>query len=715
MRKLGLITSLILVSYVLGLAFAQYALPNRRTGDLRIERDPPADTAPDTANLPIEETNKPGMAAVDPSVQVAADRLAIGDSRLLADDPTGALKDYEILLAQVPTSASGPLRYRVALCAEFLGKLDRAMTEYGRLVSAGSDNRIAVAAQLGRARIWRDSNRPVEARRAVWTLLLTSRAKERDSTEFQAEYVHQLGQLLAHQTARREQRELLSELAIVDPPVRRSLREALHWIVDLHSETDSHVSDAGEAEDTADVPVRLTQQLGPAAEETYLDANLPRMPVAAAVELLAGTASFEVEWSTAARDRISEHTVQIAVPETALAILLDGVSDLMDLVWEGEGGAIRLRTRQEAGEEFTRRFDLDVAERMLRRATAAFPDHELADDAYWALGNIGVRRGGWEAAILQYEQFLRQFPRSDARVGVHFNLAKTRLRSGNRDEAMQHFYHVVDQAPAGRLQPIAFLYLGRLYLEDDQAKRAIRPLTRSLASAQDDALRATAAIALASAYLLLENPHAANRILMTHRSAFGQGPHYDQAALLAALARHQAASTAGQVERKGRPLLDAATHVEGGDFFGAYGFVILAEAYQRLGLFEAVQSTLLQGLEVVPRGGLRSRMMYALADYHHDAGNMVKCKELLATLAIDDADQAWAGRAKLRLAEVLGAEGDDEQCLALCRELLRGTSQPVEQQKVLKTMGRVFERQGSHRAAALCFAGIEPGIATTGQ
>jgi len=631
MRKLGLITPVILVGYVLGLILARYASPTNIAGDLQSDQASSAKTAPDEENLPIEEATEPHAPVADPSVQSAASRFATGDSRLLAGDPAGALKEYEILLAHLPTNASAPLRYRVALCAESLGKLDRAMNEYGRLVSGCSNSQIAAAAQLGKARIWRDSNCPADARRAVWDLVLASRAKERGSTELQAECIHQLGQLLVHRTTGSEEGEFLSDLAIVDPPMQRSLRQALCWVVEGSGEIESHESDVDKVESAEDAPVRLTQQLGIRAEETYLVANLPRMPVAAVVELLAGKARLEVDWSPAARDRVSEHTVQIATPETTLAILLDGISDSMDLVW----GTIRMQVRQEADIEFTRLFDMDAAERMLRRATTAFPDHELADDAYWALGNIGVRRGQWEVAILHYGQFLRQFSRSEARVGVHFNLAKTRLCLGDRDEAMQHFYHVVDEAPDDRLQPIAFLYLGRLYLEDDQAKRAIRPLTRSLARAQDDLLRATSAIALASAYLLLDNPHAANRILMTHRPAFSQGAHYDKAALLAALSRHQAASTTAQADKVRRPLLDAATHVEGADFFGAYGLVILAEAYQRLDLFEATKSTLLQGLEVVPQGGLRSRMLYALAEYHHDVMNMTKCTELLTLLAID--------------------------------------------------------------------------------
>jgi len=632
----------------------------------------------------------------------------------MEEDPAGALQEYAALLANAPNGASAPLRYRLALCAEFLGESDRASSEYEKLVRENSNSRIAVAAQLGQARIWHASNRRLAARRAVWHLLLAGRMKADKPPQLRAQCAHQLGQMLAFRTTDSAQGDLLSDLAIVDPQLGQSVQQALRWIVAESAPVVSDNGDIGRTDNVDDVPVRLTQQLGSRAAETFLETNLPQMPVTAVVELLTGKAGLKAVWSPVAHDRVGGHTVQVATPETTLAILLDGICDPMELAWVESNGTIRIHTRAELSVEVIEKSDLEVAERMLRRATTAFPDHALADDAYWALGNISVRRGQHETATRQYEQFLRQFSLSVSCVGVRFNLAKTKLCLGLRDEAMEHFYQVVDEAPTDRLEPIANLYLGRLYLENDQAKRATRPLMRSLKRANDDVSRATAAITLASAHLLLDDSRAANRILMTHRAAFTREVHSDQAALLAALARHQVASTPTHLEKQSWPLLDAVTHLDGTEFFGAHGFVILAEAYGRLGLFEAMLSTLQGGLEIVPRGGLRSRMLYELAEYHYDAGEVAACKDLLISLAIEG-DDAWANLAKLRVAKVIADEGEEEQCLAICRELLEDDSETAERNEVLKTMGRVFERLGRHRAAALCFAGTEPFVSTTRQ
>jgi hypothetical protein len=61
------------------------------------------------------------------------------------------------------------------------------------------------------------------------------------------------------------------------------------------------------------------------------------------------------------------------------------------------------------------------------------------------------------------------------------------------------------------------------------------------------------------------------------------------------------------------------------------------------------------------------------------------------------------------------AAGDDDRCLSMCRKLLETTNQDVGEQDVLKIMGRVFERQGNHQEAVLCFAGIVPGTPMTSR
>lgn len=714
MRKFGSLASVILIPYFAGLLLALCSLPVESTGDVEGDQSRSSSDSVDTAIFVQETDGEHHPPAKGLPMQAAANAYTSGDSRLLSGDPAGALDEYNVLLKHAPNGMSDPLRYRKALCAESLGDTDHAMNEYQWLASRSSNTRIKLAAQLGQARFWSHSNCALPARRVIWNLLLRERSNETTPADLRAECVQRLAQLLAHQSMGLTKDDLTSDSAIVDAPLRWPMREALLWIMSDAGESQTLDGDDVEASESDDTGVQVTQQLGRKAEETYLTASLPKMPVAVVIELLTDKAHLDVEWSPAARDRVSERTLQVDIQETTLAILLDGMADSMELVWNGSGETIRFQTRSEADAEFVRGFDFAVAERMLRRATTSFPDHELTDEACAALGNIAVRRGQLELAGLQYEQFFRQFPQSDVRVGVYFNAAKAKLRLGDPREAMEYFYHVVDEGVGDRLQVAAFLYLGRLYLEDDQAKRAIRPLTRALAQEPEGPLRATAALALASAYLLLGNPHAANQVLMTHRSALAIEPHYDQAAFLAAMARHQAASTAPQAAKEARSMVGALSHVEGTDFFGAYGFVLLAEAYDRLGLSEPMHSTLVRGLETNGLGELRARMLYALAEYHRGAGDLTACAGDLASLAVDG-NGKWNDRAKLKLADVMCVTGDDEQCMSMCHKLLETANESIDVRDVLRVMGRVFERQGNHREAALCFAGIVPGTPITSR
>ena len=152
MRKLGSLTSVILVSYFFGLILARFTLPRNHNDAVEEDQLHSLSDSVDTAISPLVAENEQDTPAQGLPVHSAANAFASGDGKLLAGDPGGALRRYESLLAQVPNGVSDPLRYRIALCAESLGKLDRAMNEYKRLASRAAGGPGGVAAHRGQAR-----------------------------------------------------------------------------------------------------------------------------------------------------------------------------------------------------------------------------------------------------------------------------------------------------------------------------------------------------------------------------------------------------------------------------------------------------------------------------------------------------------------------------------------------------------------------------------
>jgi tetratricopeptide (TPR) repeat protein len=715
-RNVVILFALYLLGVLAGQRFLRSDAPSQVSGD-RDAQGPKSRTGRSTAAV---EPAKPGETQ-DAALISAANVLRQGDGLLLAGNPDAALRQYKLLAATEHEEPSAGLRYRLAVCAESLGNLEQALTEYQQLASQSPSEPITPAARLGQVRIWCTLRRPAAAKQVLWTALLNDAGDGDLAGVLQAESAETLAQILASQAREGRETTLWRDRGITDPSSLWSPEQALQWIATREQAgaaaapegtpgeeaVRARKATGGESAGVTKPALEVVRQPGDGLDQMIVRAQVPEMAVAAVLELLVEKAGLPLHWSDDARETVSKRTARFRVHDRPLTNILDGVLDPRELLWEVDDRGLWIRSQEEASEESLRAFRRAIAERLLRRVIAAYPEHELTDEAHWALGNLEFDGGQPEAAALRYQQYLRKFPRSRRKSGVHFNLAKVHLLQGQRELATQQLYHVVDDGAGGEVMTAAFLYLGRLHLEDDHAPRAVKCLTRGLALAQAKSDKAATALTLAAAYLLGDNPHAANQSLMEQRRVLGVDPYSDQAAFLAALARFQAAESPAQAEIEGRALIAALTHVQPDDFFGTYGPVLVARAYRSLQMLEEAQQILLQGLDRPLQGGLRQRIRYELAQSYRRSGDREKCGEILKSL-VAEGNAEWARRARLELAYVAFQSGDDAACLQACAPLLESTGAENTHREVLRLVGRVLERQKNYRDAALCFAGVAP-------
>src|SRR5690606_15538808 len=102
-------------------------------------------------------------------------------------------------------------------------------------------------------------------------------------------------------------------------------------------------------------------------------------------------------------------------------------------------------------------------------------------------------------------QTIQQHPFTAYRAEAWLNQAKALLRLGDTQAARDCLYHVVDGSRGHALEPTAYLYLGRIFLDDGDVSQAVRPLLRSAELAPPQ-VQAVAATTLAATYLLADNP-----------------------------------------------------------------------------------------------------------------------------------------------------------------------------------------------------------------
>jgi hypothetical protein len=160
-------------------------------------------------------------------------------------------------------------------------------------------------------------------------------------------------------------------------------------------------------------------------------------------------------------------------------------------------------------------------------------------------------------------------------------------------------------------------------------------------------------------------------------------------------------------DREARNLLFAVTKISPADFFGSHGWYLIGRAYADLGLTERAAEVFDQALLQTVRPAGADRMLLDLARWHLGSGRTEQAETLL-TAATGAGDSRAAMAARIQLCEMAALGDDAHQVLDRCRNLLHECPEPADRQRLLRVMGRVYQRAGNYAAAALCFTGSDP-------
>jgi tetratricopeptide (TPR) repeat protein len=333
-----------------------------------------------------------------------------------------------------------------------------------------------------------------------------------------------------------------------------------------------------------------------------------------------------------------------------------------------------------------------------------YPDHPLIAAAYLEMGNLEAAAGKWPEAVNWYERLLRDLPRSAAATEAYYNLGLARQQLGEGEAARNSFYWVVDRAPGHRLTPLAYLHVGRLHLEEGDAQGAVRPLRRAVTPMPGWGTRAAAALLLAAASLLSDNPRAAHATLVEFREEFGQEPYRGVAAFLDALACYRAVPDPGRAARQAQDLLTALLALKEDPVLGPVGRLLAGQAYRDLGMGDRM-AALFEKAAAQVRGPLLLAMNADLAEYLYASGQRPAARQRFEALAAATGPHAL--RAEMRLAELDVLDRQPDECLKRCRKLLR-ENRAADVPALLRLMGKAYDQKGEYGRAARCYAGQVP-------
>ncbi len=632
-----------------------------------------------------------------PVAEMKKQTVSDADQLLRAGSIAAAAEIYDVLAQSAHGIPQLELVCRRGICHELQGDFESALADYRAVVGPSTPRLVVQTAQLGQARILIGTQLPDLAKPLLYDLIASSPSWISAGDAVQKSAQQLLACVYANEAAKNIAEHATDPGWIARPVPLFPVQNALELLLKPSAATSEQPTAA----------IQVASQSGKETHELLLTILTDRLSVQDFLQLLASATHLRFEWSMAAQQETLARTTQLAASRLSLPNILDAVLDPIGCTWETDQSSIRIsRIADVAPDALDQQLRLRAV-RTLRQVISAYPEDLSTPVAYLALANISLANGETDAAIAAYERLLTLFPRNPIKAETCFNLAKARMLRGDNAKAMESFYHVVDSTPGRELEPLAYLYLGRLMLEDGEPSKAIKPLVRAVALASDRRLSNASVLTLAAAYLFDQQPIAANQVLMEHSEGLQVEPDRDPAAFLAAVAAYRIATSPSQLQREGRRLLGALPHVDPAKFFGNYGYSLLGEAYSELQLegpaTEVYEKALKQGVS----GFLGDQVTFELAALRLQRGEIDKARTLLNKLKAGPR-QKWAVRSRLQLAEISYQAGKDDECLDACRQLLADTSHRVNKPSVLRIMGRVYERQGNHEKAAMCFGGLIP-------
>lgn len=631
------------------------------------------------------------------TIGIAA-HVAMGDEELRAGNYSRALRIYQFALEHVDGVSEAAVRYRIALCSEAAGSFAEASNQYQSVARRFSTLTWAGVARIGEARALAalGSVEALSARLMRQVLL----DETRFSPQIRGELLHVTGRAYCQVFVPDDVTHLMQDTGLVMPAWVTDPNQQLDMIDELLRETPP---DHGNA-----VAFEILQKTDNLPDSIFLKTHTPACNLSRLLDAVCTRSGFACEISDAATVVLSGRTQQLHNNDIRLSLLLDGLCTPFGLTWLHQDGVVRIRDATELDAVDLADYQRAAGKRLLRNALVVAPDSHHASYSRVSMGILQFQDQMFVDAAHSFQLQMQLDPRSDVQAETSFNLGKCFLALGQIDDARVAFLQAVDSSSNNLDARIgAYLYVGRLQLEQGDFSGAVSSLVRALAVCRGTDLEPPAALMLSTAYLMHGRPQGANSILMKRRVNLQESEFREAAAFLSSLARFKAAVLPDRQEREGHDLVTALTRFNPETQFGAHWSFLHAEACLELGLIEMAVESFQQTIRSLPAAALRERAMLSVAHLYRLDGRLDEAEKLLEALKLDNTN-TLGQKISLQAAMVALQQGRPAVAVQHCRYVVTESDDVEVQRTALKTMGKAYQQQKNHRAAVYCFAGMLP-------
>ena len=687
--RLALLAALIASGVLIGRLFESWSSPETAT-------DAP-EPAPQVASEPIDQ-----IPAIDPQEQ-----RDVAEKLIRNDRYKRAIPHLLNAAAERIEDSDDQLLFRIALCFEASRDFDRAEDYYSVIADRTTQSRLAAGCRNGKARCRLQMGNMTSGRRLVWRNFM--RADQTGQlNRFDEEALPILGLSFANQTDRWAM-PLLDDRSLIQgfQPTLSVARQ-----IALLKESESSTAGEPQKNDLAmagaqpyRVNIDQVMRAGEQPDDIFACYVGDRVPLEMLMQWTMTKLGIEIAITEEARKIAETQTISIDLKHISLPTILDVQTLPFGLGWRLKDGVTTIFALAEVSPEICELLRHNAAVRIINRVVLLAPSHVHVAYLRFQLAGLYFQLGAIRQSLALHQELLEGKPiDSRLRRAVHFNLGQLQALYGDPLQAIESFENVVDSNEQGEIKTVAWLRIGQTQVQLGNHNAAITAFLRAARSTNQPLLQELSTLGIASTYVLSGRPRLAVATLGNSKQ-FLRGSELNMSAnFLRAFCDYE---SSGQTLDSSRRLLNSLASLNWPIALQNSGDLLKAKAWQRLGFAE-------EAIRALHRVVKKSESQWLLQNSVEQLSELLVREQLLndAQRVLQEAlktPQAMNNpMLRARLADVEYQLGNYEECMRLCGTVLATPEAKSVYGEVLKIMGKIYQAQGDHYTAALCFSGLAP-------
>ncbi|MEM7558337.1 MAG: tetratricopeptide repeat protein [Planctomycetota bacterium] len=621
------------------------------------------------------------------------ENLEEGDRLLLGGNYNGAMRYFSDLYLQGEKGVE--IHLRLGLASELTGNLSRGWENYREAVRYAEPESMAqLWSLLGVARVWMKQGKHDLANSLLSEMLL------KYGNDNYPPIIRSTAALLLAESIRVEDRRPTPSDTFNWPVYFRTAPNPDQQL----SETTTYQPNVEIDSPNPTAEITLVQKPGLVAAGIVVNANVNSKLITELIRELASTTGLNFQLSEKARARLSGRKTSLKNRIISTADWLDHLLFPHRLIWEQEGANIYITIRDEVTVDQRHEYFTSRRARLLRDVQINADNKFQRCIAFMHDGNDLMLSGELEAALGKYEAARKMVPSGELSSLLFLNTALLLQKQNSYEESLENYYNALDQSLEPDVKSRCYLGVARLELAGGRIDKAVVAASRGLRFGDERSRQGQNLLVLVKAYLLQDKPYAANQALFENSYLLRGTSDEPMGSVFASYSRLAITGRRAGLGDEANRLVNSLVAVADDGASDYADDILLSRAYREVGLISRAVDYMEEAHQRVESSFWHDLVLLELARLYKDLGNLEKADSKLSEMN----DLNSYREALLLQAELDLALERTDNCISICRRIIKYELSEAETKSTLSLLGKAYQKQGNHFAAATCFSGVVP-------